>query len=199
MMMIAAISLPMHVLAYQMAKKGDRYCPSTFESDLNNDGVLEKITLIKRLPDKEEDIITTGAIRVESNGKSFLKEAGLVSRRESSVEFLYIGLNQKNFIALSQPIGIDGWRIKLYSFDGNTISEELSVYSDGPSINVKDMDGDDVDEIVALNRDTENDPKEDYYVTLYKYMGNKWQAIYVYRTATKEDVAEKDWPRIIKN
>lgn len=197
-MIVAAINFPIHALAYQMVKKDNRYSPATFESDLDNDGVLDKVTLIKRLPDKEEDINVTAAIKVESKGKSFLKEVGLINRRESSVELLYIGLNQKNFIALSQPVGIDGWRVKLYSFEGSAISEELSAYSDRPSINVKDVDEDDVDEIVVLSRDTKNNLKEDSYATVYKYLDSRWQIMTVYRTATSEHIAYKDWLSIVK-
>ena len=194
---IAAFCLPMHALAYQMVKRDNKNPALTFDADLVNSGTTEKVSLIRRSPDNEDDVLAMAAIKVEMDGKSFLKEVGIANRYATSIGHLRIKSNQKNFIILSQPIGTDCWRIRLYSFDGNGISEELSAYSDRPSIEVKDADVNDI-EIVVLNRDTQSDPERDDYSISYRYWDNKWQVKNIYRTATKEYVASDKWPNIVK-
>lgn len=197
LLVITVFCLPAHAMAYQMVKKNNKNPTLTFKADLVNNGITEEVSLIRRTPDNEDDVSAMAAINVKMDGKSFLKEAGMINRFETGIDQLSIKSKQKNFIVLSQPIGTSGWRIRLYSFDGSGISEELSAYSDRPSIEVKDVDENDI-EVVVLSRDTQSDPEKDDYAITYIYKDNKWQTKNIYRTATKEYVASDKWPNIIK-
>lgn len=53
--------------------------------------------------------------------------------------------------------------------------EELSIFSDAPSIEIKDIDRDGSNEIIAKMRDYDKDPIVYSYTKTYKYTDGSWR------------------------
>ena len=64
--------------------------------------------------------------------------------------------------------------LSLYSLDGNDLKEEISILSDAPSIEIKDIDNDGSNEIIAEMRDYDKHPIVDSYLKIYKYKDGAW-------------------------
>lgn len=189
-----AALIPASCFAYDIAKKeGTRHThKSTVESDLDKDGALDKITLVKPEPSRDFtdfDIVKDATLRIEERGQVFSAPlADEICYKSSGLENVVIADNVNPFIAVSScvPRAEDEWALTLYSFDGKTLAQQLRVTSNEPSIEIKDADNDGVKDIVVIDRDYENDPTIDKFITTYKYINGKWQRASVYRTKTKE-------------
>lgn len=194
--LILAALIPVPCFAYDVAKKEEtRHTHNnTVESDLDKDGALDRITLVKPAPPRDfadYDIVKNASLRIEERGQVFSAPLGEpICYNSSGLENVVIADNVNPFIAVSScvPHAEDDWALTLYSFDGKTLAEQLKVTSNEPSIEIKDADNDGVKDIVVMDRDYENDPNVDKFITTYKYTGGKWQRASVYRTKTKEFV-----------
>lgn len=174
-------------LAYQIAEgpQGDTFS-NTFKSDLEKDGSMATVELIKTSTgDADLDIsLANVVIQIESKGKKFTKDIKDISRDSSEVLELVISDNINPFIVLSSylPPSAHAWGVTIYSFNGKEIVEELDVISDEPSVQVEDVDNDGTKEVIVWQRDYDNAPIIDKYLETYKYINNKWHLVSVYRT-----------------
>lgn len=185
--------------AYDMVKKDDPERPrsNNLTLDVNRDGSVDKITLIKKEPPRDftgEGVVKDAFLRIEEGGRVIsapLNEP--ICYRSSSLENVVISDEIDPFIAVSScvPNADDDWSVILYSFDGKSLVEQLKVTSNEPSIELKDTDNSGVKDIVVMDRDYANDPAVDKFITTYKYIDGKWQRASVYRTKTKEFVKSK--------
>lgn len=157
--------------------------------DLDEDGIKERITLINIPVSQIGGSFAEGFIEVESIGKTFRSEDIILEfSNDSYIKIIKPSVRAKSFIGLFNPGGMHGLSLTLFSFDGTSIKEEFSIFSDAPSIEIKDIDNDGVEDIISFSRDYENNPVEDSFIKTYKYRNNKWQLVSVYRTKTKQEV-----------
>lgn len=173
-LVIMVIGLSADAIAQQLARVQSDDRQLSFETDLSGDGRPYEVALVIRAPDRDGDVMATAAISVKWDGGSLLKEVGLINRHRGGIEPISAGPGQKNFVALSYPVGVSGWRVNLYGLDGDTLSEELSLYSDRPSIIVKQSSQTGGCEIEVSSRVGKAGPGEDI-VTLHRYVDGKWQ------------------------
>lgn len=59
--------------------------------------------------------------------------------------------------------------LDLYSWNGREVKKEISIFSDAPSIEIKDADGDGTNEIIAKMRNYDKDPIADSHIKTFKY------------------------------
>jgi hypothetical protein len=161
------------------------------ETDIDRNGVTNKVTLLKdeTRDFTNYDIVKDAKLKIEENGQVFLASINEpICYNSSGLDSVSVGEGKDSFIAVSScvPQADDDWQLMLYSFDGKGLTEQLKVTSNEPSIEIKDSDNDGMKDIVAMDRDYENDPEKDKFVTTYKYINGKWQKASVYRTKTKE-------------
>lgn len=194
----AAMFVSATLYAYDFTKNGDRVRSNEVLIDLDMDGVKEKISLEKEVRNLYGDeLVDNAKIRVESNGKVFTKDVGeKICPKASELEVAAIPDVHKRFVAVSScdPELDRGWKLIIFSYDGKEVKKEITLTSDEPSIEVKDPEGDGVEEIVVTNRDFLNDPEKDKILTTYEYVGEKWQPVSVYRTKTNHTVGIKTKP-----
>lgn len=144
------------------------------KADFNGDGIEEEVSLV---PKKGENPnLYYYYLEVKSGGKKFVIEnEDFVAYYSYGLEKIDVSRNYNPMIGVSRPEGPHGWILILYVFDGVKVIEAINIFSDGPSINLKDMDNDGVNEIIVNNRDYANNPVEDRFITILKYDGKKWQ------------------------
>lgn len=162
----------------------------TLEVDFDRDGVIDKATLIKKeSEDSAGGIIADATLVVESKGEVYSQDIDdIVSMHFSGIEELIVSNNIPPFIVVSthEPGSAHAWSIMLYQFDGKKITQEANIFSDGPSIVVKDVDDDGNNEIVVDTRDYKHHPVQDRFLETLKYDGKKWNTISIYETRTKK-------------
>ncbi len=145
------------------------------KADLNQDGVVETIDLVTRPTDEIEGLSANGTIIIESGGRRWKEDVGeLDSVEMSSLEVVRVNKSLQPYIGLYSFGGAHGMTLTLYSWDGRKIKKEISIFSDAPSIEVKDTDGDGNNEIIAKMRDYDKDPIADSYFKKYKYKNGSW-------------------------
>lgn len=179
--------------AYDIAKDDDAKgsFKNVIESDVDMKGPIEKVTLVKvhKRDYADFDVVKDAKLNIESNGQVFSAPVNEpICYKSSGLENISVGDDAVSFIGVSScmPHAEDGWKLILYSFDGKDITEQLKITSNEPSIEIKDSDNDGSKDIVVMDRDYENDPDKDKFITTYKYANGKWQRSSVYRTKTKE-------------
>lgn len=165
--------------------------------DIDRDGIEEEIDVVAgeieregvvcvlRVKDKKE--ISTKAIRIEFS-------------HSYNLSLVEISPNLEPFIGIDYGIGAHGYALTLFRYTEQGINqyilEETATFlSDRPSIQIKDVNGDGVKEIVTLGRDYDNNPIEDNYIITYQYIDDgRWGRVSVYRTSTDEYMPE-DWSK----
>jgi len=195
--MIAAASMAALIassgLAYDVAKneKIEHEHKSSLALDADKNGVSDNVTLIKdTMADRPDyDIVKNATLRIEEGGKTFsapLNEE--ICYKSSGLEDVTISDKINPFIGVSScaPRTDDDWELILYSFDGNALTRQLKIVSNEPSIEVKDVDNDGTKDIVVMDRDYQNNPQIDKFLTTYQYINGKWQRASIYSTKTKE-------------
>jgi len=182
-----------HSSAYNITKDEDvkNNRKNVIEAGTGNDGSMGKVTLIKdyKRDYADFDVVKDAKLQIENNGQVFSAPIDdPICYKSSGIENITVGNGAGSFIGVSTciPHVDDDWKLILYSFDGKKIVEQLNVTSNEPSIEVKDADNDGMKDIVVMDRDYENNPDTDKFITTYKYVNHKWQRVSVYRTKTKE-------------
>ena len=144
-------------------------------ADLNGDGITETIKLIK---EPSEDIggpSAEGMIIVKSTGRQWKKDVGVLEFSDMSyIDLVRASKSSRPYIGLYSFGGAHSMALSLYSLDGNELKEEISILSDAPLIEIKDIDNDGSNEIIAKMRDYNKDPIADSYIRIYKYKNGVW-------------------------
>ncbi|MBU1083771.1 MAG: hypothetical protein ABIG55_04945 [Candidatus Omnitrophota bacterium] len=166
----------------ETADIGEYVLKDEFVSDLDGCGQEEKAALLYRdIP----EMFTNFTLQVKKAKRTFdLDSAILAPKDQCILEEIVISPEHKPLIGISYPTGGHSEWLGIYSFDGKTLSEVNNLFSDRPSIVIKDVDDDGVKDIEIINRDNENDPSEDSYIKIYKYKDGKFKTFSVYRTKT---------------
>ena len=140
------------------------------KGDLDEDGFREHITFIKR-PAKEDSIFhcIEGTIHITSKAKTCSIKIGTIEFSDMASMGLIRMSNKKLFIGIFAFGGVHSEWLYLYSFDGSRIKEEARIFSDAPSIEIKDINHDGVKEILAKHRDYEKNPIINSYIKIYKF------------------------------
>ena len=174
---IKSIYIVLMTLSFLCLKNA--FCEESLLFDLDGDNFKEEIKLTATFAEDDETVLN-GMLIVKSKGEEFRRDIGIFEIGEPYVEIISVDKsNGPYFISISSFAGAHGMNLYLYSFSGQEIKEELSVFSDAPSIEVKDVDKDDANEIIAKSRDYDSDPIKDSYIKVYKYLNKKWQIISV--------------------
>ncbi|MFC1643782.1 hypothetical protein ACFL5C_00445 [Candidatus Omnitrophota bacterium] len=151
-----------------------------FVSDMDGDGQEEIIQLLY-IP--TDDTFANFTLRIQKDKQSFdLGRIILAPKDSCSIEELLLSPDHKPLIGVSYPVGAHSEWLGIYSFNGKSISEINNMFSDGPSIAIKDLDNDGVKDIEIVNRDYDNNPVKDSYIKTYKYKNGKFREVSVYRT-----------------
>lgn len=161
------------------------------ETTVGKDKTSYKVTLLKEYKRDFADfnVVKDAKLRIEGGGRVFTAEIQEpICLNSSGLESVILGGEEGSFIAVSSavPHHEDHWQMILYGFDGKALTELLKVTSNEPTIEIKDADNDGTKDIVVVDRDYENNPSTDKYITSYKYINDKWQRATIYRTKTKE-------------
>ena len=144
-------------------------------ADLNGDGMVETIDLIKKPIEDIGESATEGTITVKSSGQQWKKDVGTLEFSDMSyIEVVRASKSSRPYIGLYSFGGAHSMTLSLYWLDGNELKEEASIFSDAPSIEIKDADNDGSNEIIAKMRDYDKDPIEDSYIKIYKYKNGMW-------------------------
>lgn len=171
--------------AYDITKEKQKFV-TTYTADLDGDGLQETVKFIKkspsRFPDGTSDYAT---ITVESKGQVFTKKIpGDISVQNSGILPLRISDTVKPFILVTYLVPFTGhiWHATLFSFNGQNIAEELSVMSNEPSIEIVDTNGDNILDIVTVQRGIRAGSGSDKVASTYLYKNGKWELSSVVRT-----------------
>lgn len=160
--------------------------------DFDCDGAEDNVFLLPKegdtsMPWKDHNL------EVRSKGKSsLLKDIITANERSCGLEIIVVSSSVNPFIGVSYASGMHGWQVTLFSFDGEKINEVYEVFSDAPSIEVKDVDNDGENEIITVSRDYWQNPITDHFINTHKYDGNKWNLISKYETRTKKTISFGD-------
>lgn len=184
---IIAVMLALHLMisllqptyAYELA--GREELARHIKADFNGDGVDEETRLVPK---------TCGSsglyhyyLEVKSGDKRFVIEnEDFAAYYSHGLEKIDVSVKYNPMIGVSRPEGPHGWLLILYAFDGTKVREVANIFSDGPSIDLKDVDNDGDKEIVVNNRDYGHNPVEDRFISTIKYDGAKWQTVSCYET-----------------
>lgn len=166
----------------------------TLTDDFNGDGVQETLTLSLGDEDTSSD---KGLIKYTLELKSKnqrLVAKGAISQTPpelSGVKKIVVSAKKKPFIGIAYHCGAHSGGLELYSFDGKAIKKAAEFGSDGPSIQLKDVNKDGENEIVTESRDWDTNPVGNRFLETYKYDGKKWKLISVYETRTKKYLSQK--------
>jgi len=192
---ISVLLLCVFVIGNASAKeivKRARFIKS-IEGDFKGNGTLEKVSLSPIAGEAKIPFYREYKILVQSRGNSVEgKDVFLLNENACGLESIGVSQNSPPLIGVSYAAGIDVWRLILYALDENSLKEVGSIFSDEPSIEIKDADQDGHMEIIAVGRDYGNDPLNDKYIYTYKYDGTRWYLAACYRTKTNTHIPVKD-------
>ena len=190
MIIIACATAPCAVFGADMAAKADdiKYVDRVV-LDIDRDGVVETITLVKEPSnDYAHDLARDARMEVEHNGVKFTAPVGEdICFRSSGVEgFANPDAKGVSFagVITSDPYIEDRWKLILFSFDGKKISRELTLYSSHPNIVVDGKREGGKTSLVVTTEDYDNDPARDKFLTTYEYSGGRWRRASIFRTKT---------------
>ena len=148
---------------------------SVMTADLNGYGMVETIELIKKPSEDIGGPSAEGMIIVKSTGRQWEKDVGTLEFSDMSyIDLIRASKSSRPYIGLYSFGGAHSMTLSLYSLDGNELKEEMSILSDAPSIEIKDIDNDGSNEIIAKMRDYDKDPIVDSYTKTYKYKDESW-------------------------
>ena len=143
--------------------------------DLNEDGLTETIELVKKPSEDIGEPSAEGSIIIKSNGRQWKKDVGTLEFSDMSyIDVVRASKSSRPYIGLYSFGGAHSMTLSLYSLDGNDLKEEISILSDAPSIEIKDIDNDGSNEIIAEMRDYDKHPIVDSYLKIYKYKDGAW-------------------------
>ena len=146
--------------------------------DLNEDGIIETIELVKRPSQNIEGYSAEGTITVKSSGRQWKKDVGTLESSDMSyITVVRASKSSRPYIGLYSFGGAHSMTLDLYYFDGRELRKEMSILSDAPSIEIKDVDNDGKNEIIAKMRDYDKDPIVDSYTKTYKYKDGLWHTM----------------------
>ena len=144
-------------------------------ADLNRDGMVETVELIKEPSEDIGGSSADGTIIVKSNGCQWKRCVGMLEFSDMSyIDVVRAGKLSRPYIGLYSFGGAHSMTLSLYYMGGNELKEEMTIFSDAPSIEIKDIDNDGNDEIIAKMRDYDKDPTADSYRKTYKYKNGLW-------------------------
>jgi len=144
-------------------------------ADLNGDGIVEKIELVKESSEDIGGSSAEGTITIKSNNRQWKKDVGTLEFSDMSyVEVVKISESSRPYIGLYSLVGAHSMTLDLYYFNGKELKKEISILSDAPTIEIKDIDNDGSNEIIAKMRDYDKDPIADSYMKTYKYKDGSW-------------------------
>jgi|GEM_PF-6830336 len=157
------------------------------KADFNSDRIQEIVTLKQK--DDEKLQCADYDLEIVSKGKTFLIKDVIMGESPAirGLEKITISPKISPFIGVSYHCGMHSWGLDLYSFNGKQIKEAGTFGSDAPSIQLKDVDNDGVNEIIEEGRDWDSDNSiKDSIIYTHKYNGNEWELISKYETRTKK-------------
>ena len=196
--LILALFFCTSVFGYNLLIEEEADFDSSCQSDFDGDGITDKVELIKLEPANLFQCTRGKAvIKLISKGRIFTKKLEPISVENCGVGVLVIDDKTTPFIVFyshSQWL-IDIWEVTLYSFNGKRIVGEARINSDKHSIEVKDVDGNGVKDIVALCRYDANSIESDTLIQTYKYIDDRWRLKSIYRPKTKENIPVNSWIR----
>lgn len=160
------------------------------KADIDKDGIEEEIDAIAGEIEGEGDVCV---IRVKDGKEVYTKAIRIGFDHSYNLSLVDISPNLEPFIGFDCGVGVHGYHLILFRYKG--LEEVATFWSDRPSIQIKDVDGDGVKEIITANRDYEINPVKESYVETFKYIDDgRWERSSVYRTATHEYISE-DWDK----
>lgn len=165
------------------------------KADINRDGVAEEVSIVTGDTDKGAVCII-----IVKDGKEIIKDSIWIGYEHScNISLVEISPNLEPFIGVDYVVGTHGHTLSLFSYIEEGINQHalkkiVTITSDRPSIQIEDIDKDDVKEIVVTNRDYDNDPIKDNCISTYKYLNNNWQRMSVFKTATNTYMPQ-DWDK----
>jgi len=144
-------------------------------ANLNGDGMVETIELIKVPSEDNGGSSAEGTIIVKARGRQWKKDVGLLEFSDMSyIDVVMASKSSRPYIGLYSFGGAHSMTLSLYCLNGDELKEEISIFSDAPSIEIKDVDNDGSNEIIAKMRDYDKDPIADSYIITYKYRDGSW-------------------------
>lgn len=175
------------VSANELTKNDINQSIRTIKDDFDGDGTEDMVTLKQK--NNEDLTFANYDLEISSKGKTFLIKDVLVGESQNirGLEKIAVSAKISPFIGISYHCGAHSWGLDLYAFDGKQIKEISNIGSDVPSIQLKDVDNDGENEIIAEERDWDSDNSvQDRIIETYKYNAKKWELISKYETRTKK-------------
>ncbi|MFC1570847.1 hypothetical protein ACFL4E_03590 [Candidatus Omnitrophota bacterium] len=150
------------------------------ELDLDKDGKKEKVRLYYRPTD---DAFALFLLVVRKDKSNYSANTPILAPKNlCSLEEIVLSPERKPLIGVTFPVGAHSEWLGIYSFTGKSIKELNNLFSDGPSIAVKDLDNDGTNDIEITNRDYDNNPVKDSLIITYRFGGGRFREASTYRT-----------------
>jgi len=168
--------------------------------DFNGDGIKETVVL---MPKEYSDGWVDFDLMIVAGEQNLTLKDVVVNESPNirGLEKIVISPKFNPLIGVLYHCGAHSWGFDLYAFDGKAIKKVAKFGSDGPSIQLKDVDKDGENEIVTESRDWDSkdytgrsyeyNPVGNRFLETYKYDGKKWNLISVYETRTKKFLPQK--------
>ena len=148
--------------------------------DLDKDGKNETVQLLYKPTD---DTFAIFILIVRKDNRPYSADNTILAPKDlCSLEEIVLSPERKPLVGVSFPVGAHSEWLGIYSFTGKSVKQLNNLFSDGPSITVKDLDNDGTNDIEIINRDYENNPVKDSLIITYRFMSGRFREVSTYRT-----------------